>query len=283
MSLSLLEPGCHADGTRSKPRLQVLEIYDRESGKDVGDPIAHLLLQREETSRLDEDDGSIFEATISLRYQRILGKSDHRRRSHAQAGSFVGVYKKLHGRVSLTSGEVYGRGGVFLNLDELDGHRIATYMMNEIVTWAKQWPEAEVKTVTLNASDAWSGNKQRRNRLYEQFNIVFDYDPHSDHGAGQSRSMHAGALTPVDTWKRNIVELPVFDYFAGLVQRHADTASDLEARNKAVQDAWSLYDEARERPIRWAVTTLVSRYWQRLTAFTFAGLLFFGLWEKLRF
>ena len=81
-------------------------------------------------------------------------------------------------------------------------------MMNEIVTWAKQWPEAEVKTITLNADDAWPGNRQRRNRLYEQFNIAFDYDQHSDHGSGRSRSMHAGALTPVDTWTRNIVERP---------------------------------------------------------------------------
>lgn len=257
--IALLEEGRLSAGRRLKPRLQVLEIYDREREKEVGEPIAHLLLEREETSRLDERDGSVFEAQITLRYQRILGSSDHRRQSTYQSGSFVGVYKKLHGRLSLTSGEVYGGGGVFLNLDGLDGHRIATYMMNEIVTWAKQWPEAEVKTITLNADDAWPGNKQRRNRLYEQFNIAFDYDQHSDHGSGQSRSMHAGALTSVDTWTRNIVELPVLEYLAGLVQKQADTTLSLESRTRTNQEIGALYTEAREQPLRWAIATLLRK------------------------
>jgi hypothetical protein len=34
-------------------------------------------------------------------------------------------------------------------------------MLNEIVTLAKQWPEAEVKTITLDASDASHKNKLR--------------------------------------------------------------------------------------------------------------------------
>lgn len=36
-------------------------------------------------------------------------------------------------------------GELFLDPDELRGQRIGTYLMNEIVTWAQQWPEAPVR------------------------------------------------------------------------------------------------------------------------------------------
>jgi hypothetical protein len=227
------------NGKQTKPQLQVLEIYDRERGRSSDEPIAHLLLERELTTRLDETDGSVFEETIRLRYQRILGKFDSRWGSIHQAGSFVGTFSKLHGRVSVTSGEVYGGGGVFLNLTGLDGQRIATYMLNEIVTWAKQWPEAEVKTITLNAGDAGPNNKLRRNRLYEQFNIAFDYDPGSDGASGRSRAMLADDLKTVDTWTLNIVERQVLDYVAELVHDRDGTRANLAARDKAVQELWA--------------------------------------------
>jgi hypothetical protein len=253
--------GPHSKGLRLKPLLQILEIYDRGRGKSGGAPIAHLLLEREHTMRLDERDGSVYEASIELRYQRIFGAFDHRQRSIYKAGSFVGSYSKLYSRVSVTSGDVYGRGGVFLNLEGLDGHRIATYMMNEIVTWAKQWPEAAVKPITLNASDASHDNKLRRNRLYEQFNIAFDYDHGSDGASGCSRAMRASELKTVDTWLLNIVERQALDYVAELVQDRDDTRVNLAARDKAVQELCAQYGEALSRPLRWAIRTLLTRGW----------------------
>ncbi|CAN7383296.1 hypothetical protein [Variovorax sp. LjRoot178] len=279
-----LEPrrGPHKVGSRIKPLLQILEVYDRDSGKGVGPPIAHLLLEREQSTRLDERDGSVYEATIELRYQRILGTFDIRRRSIYQVGNFVGFYSKLHGRVSLTSCEVYGGGGVFLNLTGLDGQRIATYMLNEIITWAKQWPEAEVKTITLNASDASPNNKLRRNRLYEQFNIAFDYDQGSDGASGRSRAMLADELKTVDTWALNIVERQMLDYVAELVQDRVDTRADLAARDRAVQELSALHGKASKHPLRWAAWTLLARGWQRLASLVIVGIAFSGLWMALR-
>ncbi|WP_295983322.1 hypothetical protein [uncultured Variovorax sp.] len=174
--IELLGSRLKKDGTWSTPRLQVLEIHDREKGKEAGEPIAHLLLERVETAQIDESDGSVFEASIELRFQRILPKFDTRRQSTYELGSFVGCYSKLYDRVSLTSNAVYGDGAVFMDLSGLRGHRIGSYLFNEVVAWAKQWPDAEVKTITLNAGDATATNKVRRNRLYEQFKIAFDYN-----------------------------------------------------------------------------------------------------------
>lgn len=274
--IEVLDSRLKQDGTWSKPRLQILEIYDRKLGKESGKPIAHLLLERLETIQLDERDGSVFDASINLRYQRILSGFDHRRRSNYQSGSFVGRYRKLYGRLSLTSRDVYGDGAVFLDLDGLDGQRIATYMLNEVVTWAKQWPDAEVKTITLNAGNASDDNKERRNRLYEQFNIVFDYDTGSDRCSGRSRPMRAGALTAADTWTYNIVERPLLDYIAELVEQRADAVTKLDSRDQSLEVLGDRYSQAVDHPIRWAARTVLARNWRRLIGILGVAALF--LW-----
>lgn len=52
-------------------------------------------------------------------------------------------------------------------------------MMNEIVKWAKQWPEANILKITLGEGDAYDENMERRNRFYEQFGIEFNYHDES--------------------------------------------------------------------------------------------------------
>jgi len=60
------------DGARIKPRICVLEIKDRD--KLDGEPIAWLFVEREETYRRDDRDGSVYEASIRLSYERIAPK-----------------------------------------------------------------------------------------------------------------------------------------------------------------------------------------------------------------
>ncbi|SFQ73464.1 hypothetical protein SAMN05216567_1326 [Variovorax sp. OK605] len=279
--IELLGSRLKKDGTWSKPRLQVLEIYDREKGKEAGEPIAHLLLERVETRRIDERDGSVFEASIELRFQRILPKFDARRQSPYEAGSFVGGYSKLlEERVSLTSTGVHGNGAVFMDLSGLRGQRIGTYLFNEVVTWAKQWPGAEVKAITLNAGDASPSNKVRRNRLYEQFNIAFSYDD-SDNRSGTSKSMKADALTVVDTWEHNIVERSLVDYICELAQRQHDIASDLSAREAAIKELTHWRDRATRHPLRWAFGTLLNRHGDRIVKVGLGGVFVLVLWNTV--
>lgn len=60
---------------RIKPRICVLEIRDRV--KPESDPIAWLFIERQETYRRDERDGSIYEASIRLSYERIVPTHSH--------------------------------------------------------------------------------------------------------------------------------------------------------------------------------------------------------------
>ena len=114
--------------------------------------------------------------------------------------------------VSLTS-PAMGSGAVFLDLPGLEGQRIGTYLFNEIVTWAQQWPDATVQGVRLEAGQSHGENKARRNWFYEQFGLVFDYsDP--EHKSGRSQPMLVKNLIPVDAWKQNIRERRMQEYMA---------------------------------------------------------------------
>jgi GNAT superfamily N-acetyltransferase len=237
------------DGVRLRPRVYVLEIRDRDK-HDRG-PIAWLFVERVETCRKDERDGSVYEASIRLSYERIAPKLA---RDASGKGHFSGSYSRAFGdgpAVSLTSATTT-RGTVFLDLPHLDGQRIGTYLMNEIVTWVRQWPDARVRAVELLPGQAGDDNKARRNRFYEQFGLVFDYRDREQR-EGLSRPMLAAALTPVETWKQNIRERDARQYLGEVLSERDRLGSDLAQRERAVR---SLVDEIRRaeaHPVRWAL------------------------------
>ena len=184
------------EGQSVKPRILVLEIKDKDRPDDKA--LGWVLVEREETYRRDPRDGTIYEASIRLSYQRITAKFSHR---DGGKGRLDGSYSRNFNAVSLTSTSM-SKGAVFLDLPGLDGQRIGTYLMNEIVQWVQQWPEATVNGIELLAGQGHGDNKARRNWFYEQFGLVFDYtDP--EHREGRSRPMLAGALVKVETWKQN--------------------------------------------------------------------------------
>ena len=185
------------EGQSVKPRILVLEIKDKDRPDDKAKALGWVLVEREETYRRDPRDGTIYEASIRLSYQRITAKFSHR---DGGKGRFDGSYSRNFNAVSLTSTSM-SKGAVFLDLPGLDGQRIGTYLMNEIFQWVQQWPEATVNGIELLAGQGHGDNKARRNWFYEQFGLVFDYtDP--EHREGRSRPMLAGALVKVDRHRR---------------------------------------------------------------------------------
>lgn len=234
---------------RTKPRIQILEIRHRERSGDA--PIAWLVAERQEAYQYD-DDGGVYKASIRLSYERIMPRYVHR--GHGK-GCFCGSYSRLQNAVSLTSDSM-GFGAVFLDLPGLDGHRIGTYLLNEIVTWVKRWPEASVQAVALLSGQAENEeSKERRNWFYEQFGLVFDYaDP--EHREGRSRPMLAKELTPVKTWQENITERYMLDYLADVLYAEERASLELKFRTKAVQECVTERNRAEAKPIRWALKTL---------------------------
>ncbi|HBP6730950.1 TPA: hypothetical protein L6B36_28995 [Pseudomonas aeruginosa] len=249
------------DSQSVKPRILVLEVKDKE--RPEAEALGWVLVEREETYRRDPRDGTIYEASIRLSYQRITAKFSHR---DGGKGRFDGSYSRNFNSVSLTSPSM-SKGAVFLDLPGLDGQRIGTYLMNEIVQWVQQWPEATVNSIELLAGQAHGDNKARRNWFYEQFGLVFDYtDP--EHREGRSRPMQAGALATVETWKQNIVEHRMLDYLAAVLYAEERATSELQARERACTQLIAEQKKAEARPLRWALRQLYYRY----ASTVFAGL-----------
>ena len=241
------------EGQSVKPRILVLEIKDKDRPDDKA--LGWVLVEREETYRRDPRDGTIYEASIRLSYQRITAKFSHR---DGGKGRFDGSYSRNFNAVSLTSTSM-SKGAVFLDLPGLDGQRIGTYLMNEIVQWVQQWPEATVNGVELLAGQGHGDNKARRNWFYEQFGLVFDYtDP--EHREGRSRPMQAGALVKVETWKQNITEHRMLDYLAAVLYAEERATSELQARDRACAQLIAEQRRAEARPVRWALRRLYIHY-----------------------
>lgn len=241
------------EGQSVKPRILVLEIKDKDRPDDKA--LGWVLVEREETYRRDPRDGTIYEASIRLSYQRITAKFSHR---DGGKGRFDGSYSRNFNAVSLTSTSM-SKGAVFLDLPGLDGQRIGTYLMNEIVQWVQQWPEATVNGIELLAGQGHGDNKARRNWFYEQFGLVFDYtDP--EHREGRSRPMLAGALVKVETWKQNITEHRMLDYLASVLYAEERATSELQARDRACAQLIAEQRRAEARPVRWALRRLYIHY-----------------------
>ena len=241
------------EGQSVKPRILVLEIKDKDRPDDRA--LGWVLVEREETYRRDPRDGTIYEASIRLSYQRITAKFSHR---DGGKGRFDGSYSRNFNAVSLTSTSM-SKGAVFLDLPGLDGQRIGTYLMNEIVQWVQQWPEATVNGIELLAGQGHGDNKARRNWFYEQFGLVFDYtDP--EHREGRSRPMLAGALVKVETWKQNITEHRMLDYLAAVLYAEERATSELQARDRACAQLIAEQRRAEARPVRWALRRLYIHY-----------------------
>ena len=241
------------EGQSVKPRILVLEIKDKDRPDDKA--LGWVLVEREETYRRDPRDGTIYEASILLSYQRITAKFSHR---DGGKGRFDGSYSRNFNAVSLTSTSM-SKGAVFLDLPGLDGQRIGTYLMNEIVQWVQQWPEATVNGIELLAGQGHGDNKALRNWFYEQFCLVFDYtDP--EHREGRSRPMLAGALVKVETWKQNITEHRMLDYLAAVLYAEERATSELQARDRACAQLIAEQRRAEARPVRWALRRLYIHY-----------------------
>ncbi|MGP8291146.1 hypothetical protein ACT3OH_12860 [Vreelandella zhanjiangensis] len=235
-----------------KPRIMMLEVSNRDH--EDGEPLGWIVLEREETYRRDPYDESLYDATIRLSYQRLAGSLSH------QEGRkyFDGSYSALTNAVSLTSRSM-AKGAVFLDLPGLEGHRIGTYLMNEIVRWAQQWPEANVNSIELVEGQAHGDNKARRNRFYEQFGLVFDYTD-VEHREGRSRVMRAGELIQTEAWKQNLVEHTMIDYLVAKILAEERITWDLHSRDKACAELIAERKKAEAHPLRWAVGRLYSRY-----------------------
>lgn len=234
------------------PRIYVLEVRDRRRAERP--IIAHIQIEREETVQRDRD-GEMVEAVLRIHFRQIR-PGDERDRFDRRP-MFSGCYHPVGSdgpMVALTSGSMTG-GAVFLDLPELIGQHIGTFIMNEIVMWAKQWPDANVRPISLLESQAHGENRERRNRFYEQFGLTFDYTD-AERRAGCSRPIQAAALAPTEAWRENLKVIAIDVFVGELLSEKRRLASDLLFRTRAVAELRDELYEAMRRPIGWVAGQL---------------------------
>lgn len=94
-------------------------------------------------------------------------------------------------------------GYFFIDPDELRGNMIGTFLLNRMVLWAKEHKGSMLDKIELLNNQAEDDNKDRRNRLYEQFGITFNYNE-DDCLSGLSNDFSVDDLNTVDAWKDHI-------------------------------------------------------------------------------
>lgn len=242
-----------------RPRVVILEVGDRLGQTER--PVAFIAVERtEQLVHNNEDD--VVRGSLILDYQVIDLHSDTER----EGGAFAASYCAVANSISLTSSN-HTRGAVFLDPEYLQGQRVGTYLMNEIVCWARQWPEAMVNSIHLSEAQASPDNTARRNRFYEQFGLQFVYDDPNQH-AGRSMSLPAGRLVPCFTWQLNIKVWRVDDFLGHLLSANRDLKLNQEILRKSLRDLWQEVGRAEASPWVWATKTWAGRNVPLLIALT---------------
>jgi len=149
--------------------------------KPVSDRLEHFVLIQWKEKRQSHPDGKLFEASIEIRIVSLTGGC-----STETWGATYRCDSHEGGSVRLSNG--------FIGLpNEIQGRRVGTWVMNEVVSWAKQWPDARVEPIRLSQQQATQANKRRRNKFYNQFG--FQFEPEAEEGSSPTTLVTAQLKT----------------------------------------------------------------------------------------
>ena len=237
MNISVLKPYFDRN-EKDEVRLKIFEVKWKDKNKSG--LVATVFLEIKETHHSNK-------TTLELSYKCINYFENH---VNSGKGNFLAHCENKFAKptekvVSLTG------GAVFLDPNALQGHGLGTYLMNEIIKWAKQWPEADVDSIELIADQASKENKTRRNRFYEQFGIEFVYSS-EDKAAGISIPMKVKQLKE-KSHIENIEEYKVYDYIYDIKNKLFHLEYDLSSERCSRELVQKNYQNAKKKPIRWAV------------------------------
>lgn len=256
-----------------KPRIHILAVRDK--AKLDESIIAYIVVERTEKVKDYKEEGQIYESSICLDYQVLKAGQGYFR-----AGtSFHGGYSKFQNKVSLSSLNV-SSGAIFLDLEGLHGQRIGSYLMNEIVSWVKQWPEAEVNPIRLSSAQATVDNKERRNRFYESFGLEFTYTD-SDQKEGRSKPIKAGALKQNLKWQENIEVVEFIPFLENIMSKTNQQRMDLERYKGVAGRLCKENQSARDNPIKWGLKWTWYNNRGGFIVLCVIGLFGFAWWSRL--
>lgn len=173
--------------------------------------------------------------TITLRAYGLAGAAGDVTGEH---GRFLGAFGGHFDLNANPTASTYTlTGGNMVLAEDLRGLRIGTYLQNEVVRWSKaQDAPGLIVPIGLSPNDALTtGERDRRNRFYEQFGIVFDWTP-ADHGIERASGRSQPTLTIADVHELPFVEgMRVLDA-GNALRRFARRVERAEAKQRHAED-----------------------------------------------
>ncbi|HCN71834.1 MAG TPA: hypothetical protein DIS96_08975, partial [Pusillimonas sp.] len=152
-------------------------------------------------------------------------------------------------------------GNVMISPAHLRGYGLGTYLQDEVVRWARQWPGAAVRQISLSKVDATPENEERRDRFYAQFNIKFKDE--QNRPTSVSTPMRAGELTPVKPkkWQGHLEEIPIVNHLHQLARSREEQEYTIRCLQKQVESLLNKQEKAEKHPIKWASRVIMGRYY----------------------
>lgn len=264
------------------PRIYVIQVFDPEinndSNADPRNPIASILVERAEELEYLDDRKTISSGRIRLSYELITTRENYHRQS---SGEFCGSYSVGYEgkeRVSITSPSL-STGAVYMDLPGLKGHRIGTYLMDQIVAWVEKWPNANLCSIGLSEGQADEENRERRNRFYEQFGIEFNYTDDSRR-TGRSRPMTAAQLIRSDRWMSRIKMINLRDYISLQLTSIEMQSFEIEREQRVKNHYKKDYEEACKAPVKFLFKQWWYRYGPHLVILSVLSFILVVFWHK---
>ncbi|MBA0212987.1 hypothetical protein [Pectobacterium brasiliense] len=213
-----MQESIHTNSKR--PTFEILHIYERDN------PDKYWKSFLIETIYNNKNIGNEHNVLITLYFRYVGEKQDPEL-------SFRAIHTILKNdnnvivseTISLTCGSL----GIWHN--DYKGNRLGRWLFNEIVIWARNWPNADVNSIRLGPKDATEDNLERRNKMYTKVGLEFDYDD-NENRTGRSREMKASKLIVLSSWKKenggNITLQSIDDYINKLVKENESLKREME-------------------------------------------------------
>ncbi|RCK43209.1 GNAT family N-acetyltransferase [Thalassospira profundimaris] len=113
--------------------------------------------------RFKASDGSLYESKLYIRYAVVSRNWYERPVPYKYFDAIYNAHQKSLAVVANV---------LFLDPDELRGYGIGSCLMNRIIDWAQEWPEAKVSPIDIFDPDPLT--VARRKNFYEKFGLEFE-------------------------------------------------------------------------------------------------------------
>ncbi|TQL81184.1 hypothetical protein [Delftia sp. HK171] len=243
--------------TTSASNIYILEVFSNDFS--VGRPRTSWVIERCRTSVIDTITGRVLSASLDVSYSRVDHSEiyDH---GHIEARYTTNDGQNCISICAALEGE--------RDADDVKEQRhdyVCTYILNEAIKWAKEWPQARVQPIILD-NKIMERLETSQVAFFRQFNLpIFDMIAHGPPSTAKCgdlilASMRIGGI--------RISEIDIELAFRNMQRQLYAVEQDLIIKKIRLEALRSQLDIIASGPCRWAVGKLGHILWYRICLVT---------------